>query len=89
MNKHCFIFFAILFGFNTIRGNEVEEQLSSPGKYSQWREKIPIQTEGEVPDCKGKCNERCGATHKGVSICASLFEYADTEPQDPKSEVIF
>ena len=85
MKQTWFIIF--LFGILNAQENEVEEQVSSPGKYSQWREKIPIQAEGEVPDCKGKCNERCGSAHKGVSICSSLFEYADTEPQDPDSEV--
>ena len=86
------LLFILLFGPLLInvqaQDNEVEE-LSAPGKYSQWREKIPIETEGggENPDCHGKCNERCGADHKGVSICSSMFEFADSEPQDPKSEV--
>ena len=85
------LLFILLFGPLLINAqaqdNEVEE-LSAPGKYSQWREKIPIETEsGENPDCHGKCNERCGTDHKGVSICSSMFEFADSEPQDPKSEV--
>merc|ERR1719270_1433567 len=85
------LLFILVFGSLLInaqaKDNEVEE-LSAPGKYSQWREKIPIETEsGENPDCHGKCNERCGTDHKGVSICSSMFEFADSEPQDPKSEV--
>ena len=84
------LLFILLFGGSRLIGaqdNEVE-QLSAPGKYSQWREKIPIESEEAIPDCQGKCNERCGSDHKGVSICSSMFEFADSEPQDPKSEVI-
>ena len=84
------LLFILLFGGSRLinaQDNEVE-QLSAPGKYSQWREKIPIESEEAIPDCQGKCNERCGSDHKGVSICSSMFEFADSEPQDPKSEVI-
>lgn len=50
---------------------------SAPGKYSSWRVKIPYEIASPLPDCKIACNERCGPLHKGVSVCSSLFEYAD------------
>ena len=61
--------------------NEIlEEDKVRPGFYHQWREKVPSTHPDNPyykPDCHAKCVEKCGANHKGVSVCGSMFEYAD------------
>ena len=54
----------------------------SPGQYSQWREKLEFNAGDPTPDCKSKCNERCGPEQKGVSLCGSLMEHTDTLPDE-------
>ena len=57
-----------------------------PGRYVQWREVLPLfdpNDEDWVPSCYEICNERCGPSHKGVSVCGSMFEYADNPDKDP------
>ena len=61
--------------------NEIlEEDKVRPGFYHQWREMVPSTHPDNPyykPDCHAKCIEKCGANHKGVSVCGSMFEYAD------------
>ena len=57
-----------------------------PGSYLQWKEKLPLSKSNDpdyVPNCKKICSQKCGGVHKGVSICGSMFEYADNPEKDP------
>ena len=63
-----------------------EENVIIPGSYLQWNEKLPLSKSNDpdyVPNCKKICNQKCGGVHKGVSICGSMFEYADNPEKDP------
>ena len=66
--------------------NEIpDEEKVTPGQYSQWREILPLENPKDpdwVPNCHEKCTERCGNAQKGVSICGSMFEYADDPLKD-------
>ena len=60
---------------------QVLGSLTSPGRYTQWREKLAFAPGDSVPDCKEACYQKCGPEHKGVSICNSVLEYLDPEPE--------
>ena len=66
--------------------NEIpDDEKVTPGQYSQWREILPLENPKNpdwVPNCHEKCTERCGNAQKGVSICGSMFEYADDPLKD-------
>ena len=86
------IYFFLLVKF--CLGNNEEDEKVKPGTYIQWREKLPLIKLDQlgnintnyIPDCKAECGKKCEG-HKGVSICGSMFEYAD-DPNDD-SMVIF
>ena len=80
---YLFLLVKFCFGNNAIQTGEEEEKVK-PGQYSQWKEHLPLKSETNPnykPNCQAKCGERCGSAHKGVSICGSMFEYAD-DPND-------
>ena len=80
------IYFFLLIKF--CLGNNEEDEKVKPGTYIQWREKLPLIKLDQlgnintnyIPDCKAECGKKCEG-HKGVSICGSMFEYAD-DPND-------
>ena len=80
--KVYFISFLLpLLSFDCILCNIVPEEIvHEKGGYTQWREKLGFLPCEPVPECHVKCQERCGADHKGVSICASLEEKVDNIP---------
>ena len=95
VNSLLYFFLLVKFclGNNAVQTGEEEEKVK-PGAYTQWKEKLPLiklDHLGNInpnykPDCKAECVKRCDG-HKGVSICGSMFEYAD-DPNDD-SMVIF
>ena len=80
-----FLIFAIA---NLVMANIAsnDEEKVIPGTYIQWKEKLPLSKPNDpdyVPNCMKICNQKCGGIHKGVSLCGSMFEYADNPEKDP------
>ena len=89
INMKAFTITFLFLSFTFCLGEIAEEDKIKAGHYQQWRAKIPLvkkNDESYKPDCHVECIKRCGSDHKGVSVCGSMFEYAD----DPlKDEVCF
>ena len=80
---YLFLLVKFCFGNNAIQTGEEEEKVK-PGDYSQWKERLPLTKKDQLgnidpnykPNCATECRKRCEG-HRGVSICGSMFEYAD------------
>ena len=75
----------LFLSFTFCLGEIAEEDKIKAGHYQQWRAKIPLSKKNDEsykPDCHIECIKRCGSDHKGVSVCGSMFEYADDPLKD-------